>query len=315
MEIWQTDSYDIINIAYFCIDSDSTVQAGGRINQFTPVYRKAESLSPRPLLAISPLKHTLNMTPFNINSIQKPLIVPPPTASPSARTDTGSHVTKASMTLTSDPAQAFVQKSADESNLSDYESQVQTGTQSEVQTVTRPESQTDTQSEIEDQSDDDHVTSTSVGEHSYPYGLTADFSFPKKSSKSHRTTKTGLSLDTYHISSSGTLPMSRYTHSKSRLSSSLTNLTQSRAFDAQTVRTESNYQMDRHSDTDIIIKVDQVDSLESQTNGPITIPVFPTFSVGQPQFASTGTSLNSKLNSVTTWRLKSGNSVGSFRKL
>lgn len=283
MKIWQTEPNGIINESCFCIDSDSTEQAGGRMKQFTPVYRKAESLSPRPTRAISPTKHT-----FNINSIKKPLIVPPPTASPTSWTETGL-------------AQAYDQKSSDESNQSDYENQIQTDTQSAVQSVTQSEIQTDTQSEIENQS--------GIGECSYPYGLTTD---SKRSIISHRS---GLSSDTYFMSSSGSQPMSRYTHSKSRLSSNLTNLTQARVFDDQTVNTESNHQMDRHSDTDIKIKVDQVDSLESHTNNPNNVPVFPKFSLGQPHFANHSTSLNSKLNSATSWRVKSGNSFGSLRKL
>ncbi|XP_053386732.1 titin homolog isoform X28 [Mercenaria mercenaria] len=125
----------------------------------------------------------------------------------------------------------------------------------------------------------------------------------KKSSKSHRTTRTGLSSDIYRITSSETLPVSNLTKTKTRLSpntrlsSSLSNLSFNKSFDKWTSGTE----FDRHSDTDVIkIKIDQADSSESEIGWPITVPVFPKFSVSHSH------------NSATPRRIKSSKSFGSL---
>ena len=219
----------------------------------------------------------LSKTPVKLKSILKVPVAPPINRKSEKSidfTETESQAESLNMTLTSD-------------NQSDILSQ------------------TGDQSEIENQSDYDQVTGSLLNYQDSFASYRKKTS--KKSSRSLRTTKSGWSSDMYRITSSETLPVSNYTKSKTRLSSSLSNLSFNPSFGQSTYHTD----FDRHSDTDIIkIKVDHADSPESPINWPITIPSFPAFSVGSSHFSAH----SSAYKSATSRRVKSSKTSGSYSK-
>lgn len=147
---------------------------------------------------------------------------------------------------------------------------------------------------------DDNLTS------SYGHGRKPVVSDMLTTPRSKRTVKTALSSDIYSITSSETLLFSEVTKTKSRLSSSLCNLSQIHAFPNSTLKTES----DRHSDTDIIkIKVDEIDSSISELNWPVTVPMLPKFSSGLPFPVH-----SSARKSISPCRIKSSKSYGGYCK-
>jgi hypothetical protein len=185
-----------------------------------------------------------------------------------------------------------------DSHVESYNAAMVTDNQSDIL------SQTWDQSENGDQSDYDQVPGTGSLSNQHGSYSSKKKKTAKKSSKSIRTTKSGLSSDIYRITSSDTLPVSNFTKSKTRLSSSLSNLSFNPSFGQTTYNTD----FDRHSDTDLIkIKVDHVDSSESDIDWPITIPSFPKFSPGSSHFLAH----SSAYNSATPWRVKSSKTSGS----
>jgi hypothetical protein len=139
----------------------------------------------------------------------------------------------------------------------------------------------------------------------------------KKSAKSFRskTAKSGLSSDIYRITSSESLPVSPVTLTKTHLASSLTDLTFIDSYDGQFSLTNTDTQMDRHSDSDLIrIRVDHAESSESDLDLPITFPMFPNFLGAKPHFFVNIPTNTYSRYSATSKRPTSYRSLGTYCK-